>query len=227
VTTAPTEAPTATSAASETGTDDRFSKRPVDKFGDRRAELANSALQTLGELGYARTSLREIAQNSQFTHGLLHYYFRDKIELITHSVRQYKAECVTRYDDIVAQATTADQLRDGIGVAMARTLVDDAPLHRLWYDLRTQSFFEDSLRADVLEMDAGLEAMIWRVVTRYCELTDARPAMSSAVAYALFDGLFQQALLHLTAGADPAPVPGQLKDDVMALLAGIAEPVRR
>ena len=75
--------------------------RPVDKFEERRRELATAALQTLGELGYARTSLREIAQNSPYSHGVVHYYFADKVELITYCVRQYKAECVTRYDEIV------------------------------------------------------------------------------------------------------------------------------
>ncbi len=54
----------------------------VDKFEERRRELADAALQTLSELGYARTSLREIAQNSAFSHGVLHYYFRDKVDLV-------------------------------------------------------------------------------------------------------------------------------------------------
>ncbi len=72
----------------------------VDKFAGRREELAAAALKTLSELGYAKTSLREIAQNSDFSHGMLHYYFRDKIELITYCVRQYKTECITRYDKI-------------------------------------------------------------------------------------------------------------------------------
>jgi AcrR family transcriptional regulator len=67
---------------------DRISRRQVDKFAQRRAQLAASALQTLSELGYARTSMREIAQNSEFSHGVLHYYFRDKVELITFCVRQ-------------------------------------------------------------------------------------------------------------------------------------------
>ena len=52
---------------------DRISRRQVDKFAERRAQLAESALLTLSELGYARTSLREIAQNSEFSHGVLHY----------------------------------------------------------------------------------------------------------------------------------------------------------
>src|SRR5919112_6091210 len=84
--------------------------RPVDKFEERRRELAAAALQTLGELGYARASLRAIAQNSPYSHGVVHYYFADKAELITYCVRQYKAECVTRYDQIVATAETAPEL---------------------------------------------------------------------------------------------------------------------
>jgi len=56
----------------------------------------------LSRLGYARTSLREIAQNSEFSHGVLHYYFRDKADSSWPAVRQYNAYCVTRYDQIVA-----------------------------------------------------------------------------------------------------------------------------
>jgi AcrR family transcriptional regulator len=119
----------------------------VDKFAERRAQLADAALQTLAELGYARTSLREIAQNTEFSHGVLHYYFSDKEDLITHCVRQYEAACVTRYDEIVASASSADELKREFGAAMAQTLRTDAPMHRLWYDLRNQSLFEESFRA--------------------------------------------------------------------------------
>ena len=45
---------------------ERISRRQIDKFAERRAQLASAALQTLAQLGYARTSLREIAQNSEF-----------------------------------------------------------------------------------------------------------------------------------------------------------------
>ena len=80
-----------------------------DKFNARRIELAEAALETLGELGFARTSLREIAQNSAFTHGVFHYYFSDKLDLICCCVRHYKAKCVTRYDEVVATATSRDE----------------------------------------------------------------------------------------------------------------------
>ena len=40
-------------------------------------------------------------------------------------------------------------------------------MHRLWYDLRSQSMFEPGLREAVTLIDRTLEEMIWRVVSRY------------------------------------------------------------
>jgi AcrR family transcriptional regulator len=179
---------------------DRVSRRGVDKFAERRSQLAESALLTLSELGYARTSLREIAQNSDFSHGVLHYYFADKVDLIMACVRQYKAVCVTRYDQIVYGAQTAIQLRESFAAGLARTAAEDASMHRLWYDIRTQSMFEKSFQADVEEIDQSLERMIWRIMSRYAELAGGVLTVPEHMAYALFDGLFQQALHRLLAG---------------------------
>ena len=179
---------------------ERIERRQVDKFAARRAELASAALHTLAELGYARTSLREIAQNSPYSHGVLHYYFTDKVDLITDCVRQYKAECVKRYDEIVDDSRTAAQLRLGFARGLAATMVEDAALHRLWYDLRSQSMFEESFRDDVAAIDKSLERMIWRIVSRYAELVGVELAVAPSYAYALFDGMFQHGLLHHLAG---------------------------
>ncbi len=193
--------------------------RQVDRFDQRRAQLARSALVTLSDLGYARTSLREIAQNSEFSHGVLHYYFRDKVELITYCVKQYKTECVTRYDRIVETAETAEDLRHAFGSAMAATLREDARLHRLWYDLRNQSLFEKVFRADVLDIDETLELMIWRIVDRYADLLGKPLDLDRSTVYALFDGLFQQGLLRYLAGRDGAA--RHLQDSVERVLARI------
>ena len=175
-------------------------RAPAEKHDERRDQLAESALRTLGERGYARTSLREIANNSEFTHGVVHYYFADKLELIVYCVRYYKARCVTRYDGVVADATDAEGLLDAFAAKLVETVLDEAPMHCLWYDLRTQSMFEERLREAVVHIDKTLEEMIWRVVSRYAELAGRQPAMTPSAAYGVLDGLFQQALLGHVAG---------------------------
>ncbi|MTD15654.1 TetR family transcriptional regulator [Nakamurella sp. YIM 132087] len=198
------------------GSRERVSRVQRRRFAHRRDQLASSALQTLAELGYARTSLRDIADHSEFSHGVLHYYFTDKIDLITAAVRMFKQDCVHRYDDIVDNATSADELRVEFAAAMARTLRTEAPEHRLWYDIRNQSLFEGAFRDDVLELDAGIEAMIWRVVSRHAELDGVSVHVERPVAYAMFDGLFHQSLLRFVSGDEGAV--GDLEDRACALL---------
>ena len=172
----------------------------IDKIERRRIALAESALKTLGELGYARTSLREIANNSEFTHGVVHYYFRDKIDLISYCVRYYKTKCARRYDEVVETATSAEELATGFLGKMTQTLVEETPMHKLWYDLRAQSMFEEQLREAVTYIDKTLEEMIWRVVTRYAELAGRPATLPPSMAYGVLDGLFQQALLAFVSG---------------------------
>jgi AcrR family transcriptional regulator len=182
----------------------RIERRQVDKFGERRGQLAAAALATLSELGYARTSLREIAQKSDFSHGVFHYYFRDKVDLITYCVREYKAACIGHYDEIITGAESAEQLRGAFADLLASSARDDTAMHRLWYDLRNQSLFESDFQADVAEVDDSLERMIWRIVSKYAGFVGTGVALPRNTVYAVFDGLFQQSLLGLHAGNEHA-----------------------
>ncbi|WP_084151846.1 TetR/AcrR family transcriptional regulator [Nocardioides halotolerans] len=181
----------------------RTRRSPVDKYDERRNELAESALLTLGELGYARTSLREIASNSPYSHGVLHYYFADKLELVAYSITHYKQRCVTRYDEVVERSTTPEALVEAFAARLVETLLEETAMHRLWYDLRVESMFDARLRETVLHIDAALQDMIWQVVSRYAVLVDREVAMDAPAAYAVLDGLFEAALLaHVTGNAD-------------------------
>lgn len=190
---------------------------PIDKHDERRRALADSALRTLGELGYAKSSLREIANNSEFSHGVVHYYFADKLELIVYCVKQYKATCVRRYDGAVADSATPQELVDAFAAKLRETVIEEAPMHRLWYDLRSQSMFEESLRAAVRQIDDTLEEMIWRVVSRYAELSGTEPSVTPKAAYGALDGLFQQALLGYLFGDEEGALR-QLDDQVRGML---------
>lgn len=195
----------------------RFNR--IDKFGARRIELADAALATLAELGYARTSLREIAQKCDFTHGVFHYYFTDKVDLILCAVRNYKTSCARRYDAVIESATTPEDLIDGFLEKLGDTLRDEPHMHRLWYDLRSQALFEDAFRTDVLEIDQLLEDMIARVAGRLSDLSGHQTMFSRRSLYAVFDGLFQKHLLEYLEGDHTAVE--RLRAEVRGLLPAI------
>ncbi|MCW2755394.1 MAG: TetR family transcriptional regulator [Marmoricola sp.] len=184
---------------------------------DRLEQLAESALTTLGELGYARASFHEIASNADFSDDDVHSYFDDKIELVVYCVRYYKAKCVHRYDGVVIGAMTPEELIEGFAAKLGETIREDAPMHRLWYDLRSQSMFEPRLREVVTMIDRTLEKMVWRVLDRYAELV-GKPliAANSSAVYGMLDGLFQQTLLIYADGGEP--MIEALADEVRELL---------
>lgn len=177
----------------------------IERYHARRAELAQSALITLAELGYAKTSLREIAQNSQFTHGVLHYYFSDKNDLILHCVRTYKRICIAGYDEVITAAEDAEQLRRQFAAKLTESATEQTGLHRLWYDLRSQSLFDDAFRKDVASIERSLEKMVGRAVQRYAELSGSTPVFDSRTTYALVDGLFYQCVHAVSLGRRSAP----------------------
>lgn len=189
------------------------------KVAAKRDELARAALKTLSELGYARTSLREIAANSEYSHGVLHYYFADRLELIAHCVHLYKSECIASYDDVLRPDDDAEALRVRFAERLATTMEHDLPTHKLWYDLRSQALFEAALIDDVREIDRSLEEMIQRVVLRYAELSGGVPLLDSAGTYAALDGPFERAVRRRVHG-DPA-AGAELTAQVHALLGAL------
>lgn len=121
-------------------------------------------------------------------------------------MRHYKERCVTRYDPVTAEAASYDGLLNGFVEGPGVTMREEANLHRLWYDLRTQALFDPAFRADVADIDKSLEDMIGRIMTRFRSLQGVSTRMLPQFAYALFDGVFQQCLLKYLCG-DTMAIP--------------------
>lgn len=162
--------------------------------GSRREHLLQSALEVLGEVGYANTSIRDIGQRSAYSHGVLHYYFKDKSTLIIEAIKLLKSRCIASYDEALEAARTADEVLAALAAELTHSVEVEGHLHRLWFDARAQGYFGTIDRAVIAEIDGRIEAMVLRYLTRYADLTDRRLLVDSATAYGLLDGLFQRAL---------------------------------
>ena len=78
------------------------------------------------------------------------------------------------------------------------------------------------------EIDKSLEKMIWRVMSRFAEITGEPLRAPSSVTYAIFDGLFQQALLKHLSGDKKAVATMQADVRlVVAQLVGTQTPTKR
>ena len=153
--------------------------------------LAASAVRALTELGYANTSLRDIAEKSDLSLGMLHYYFEDRSDLIIYCVSVYKEDFVHSMIDAIEASGDRESVVGNMSYALAQSIVEDSQTHRLWYDIRTQSMFDETFRPVVQD----IESKLVDVVTNAFVKAGQNIPDDVELQYALLDGLFQY-LMH-------------------------------
>lgn len=160
--------------------------RRVDKRNGKKRALAEDTLSTLSQLGYARTSLRDIAEQSGVSVGILHYYFEDKAELILYCVQLYKEEFLAGLEANLTASGSPQRIAERIIDGLVDSVENDAEKHRLWYDIRSQALFDDSFTHVVSDLEQSMVDFCGRLLDRV-ELTGLDPLDL----YLRFDGLFR------------------------------------
>lgn len=174
--------------------------RRSDRRNGKKRVLAEHTLSTLSQLGYARTSLRDIAEQSDVSLGVLHYYFEDKAELISTCVQLYKEDFLARLDANLAASGPPERVAARIVEGLVDSIENDAEKHRLWYDIRSQALFDDSFTDVVTELEQAMIDLCGRLLKRI-DLAGHDPLDI----YLRFDGLFRYHLQRRLNGDTAAP----------------------
>lgn len=164
----------------------RAQRRTAKRDGKKR-QIAESAILALKELGYANTSLRDIAEKSEMSLGMLHYYFEDRTDLIIYCVSIYKDQFVRNIADALERAEGRQAVIERFSQALVASIIDDEMTHRLWYDIRAQAMFDETFRPVVSEIESKL---IGLVSTAFVKAGHDTPT-DVELSYALLDGVFR------------------------------------
>jgi AcrR family transcriptional regulator len=175
-------------------------ERKAARSAEKKRELALHALSSLAELGYARTNLRDVAQRSGASLGVIHYYFENKAELIACSIVLYKEGFAREVREVIAAHAMPQELASALAAFMEQTVIEQPGLHRLWYDVRAQAQFEPAFQACVQEVEQALQgifdALFARLEAMQVPLSDADPLRL----YIILDGWFRHFLQQHLAG---------------------------
>jgi len=181
---------------------------------EKKRELALHALSSLAELGFAKTNLRDVAQRSGVSLGVIHYYFANKNELLVCSIGQYKEGFVRDVNELIAAAPTTEALGARVAAFMAQTVAQQAQLHRLWYDMRAQAQFDPAFQPGVEEAEQALIGIFRTLLDKLEALGAARRQSDSGDSdplrlYIILDGWFRHFLQrHLAGDAQAASMLG-------------------
>ncbi len=169
------------------------------KRESKKQELAKHTLETLSVLGYANTSLRDIAEQSGVSVGVLHYYFEDKVDLITYCVQMYKDAFIARLDSSLSENGDDDHILNEFIERIVESVVNEGKVHRLWYDIRGQALFNPDFQVVVDELEEALIALNARFLARVNV-----PGLSPLDLYFGVDARFRYYLQKYLAGHEEA-----------------------
>lgn len=170
------------------------------KRARKKDELADHAITALKQLGYARTSLRDIAEMSGVAVGTLHYYFEDKVDLITYCVRRYKVGFVANIAEILDADVAPEQLTKSFIKGLSQSIEHDAETHRLWYDIRSQAMFDPAFEEVVTDIEDGLIGLVATYLERL-----GRPTDKAETVYLVLDACFRFHIQAFLKRQDTAP----------------------
>ena len=152
----------------------------------KRRKLAESAAKALCALGYANTSLRDIAEQSGDPVGTLHYYFEDRVDLITYSVAMYKRAFL---DELQVAASASQTLKDviaSLSAGLSNGVTFHADEHKLWFDIRNQAAFDPVFEPAIREIEGEIVEVFAKIEDRFMSDRD-----HAVLDYTAVDGLFR------------------------------------
>ena len=184
----------------------------------RRAQIVRATIRCLAQDGYARLTMKNVAREAGVSQGILHYYFRDKREILAAALETVAADLDRRV--AVVQARGARDPRARLA-AVVRACLDVAVEQRevwvvfieFWGEMPHDRRLREINAAVYARARAALGALVQDGV-RAGMFRNVRPADAAAVILALVDGVSLQ--LTFEPDAMPAARAARLVDAAIA-----------
>ncbi len=175
-----------------------------EKQSDKKQEVARHMLAALADLGFARLNLREIATRCGISLGSIHYYFKDKNDLLVYGLQLYKDDFVSNLTTMIDDATTLEELLRTTVCTLAGVVEEAGHTHRLWYDLRTQALFDPVFRSVADEIEAHLITLCERFLNKVQAVSGLELVLDAESLYLMIDGLIRYHMQQHLSGNEGA-----------------------
>jgi AcrR family transcriptional regulator len=160
----------------------------------RREQIFRSAVRLVGERGFTHTTMRDLAEETGVSTGMVNHYFTNKSQLLTETLRYVSESVQTRIDEAV---NAAESGRPRL-VALVRSALptDDVTRNnwRVWVQAFTEGTRSEEMRALIQERYAPWYDQLARVLTEATGIEE-RDGVELAWRFdALLNGLIIQSL---------------------------------
>ena len=101
---------------------------------DKAQQILTAVRNLLARNGYVGTTISLVAQEAGVSRGLLHYYFKNKEEMLARVLEANMTASLILVRAIFTQSDSAQALATGLTQALRRTLQDDPVFFHLFFE---------------------------------------------------------------------------------------------
>lgn len=103
--------------------------------GEKAQRIVDAMRDSVARRGAAGSTFEHVAREAGVSRGLLHYYFGTKERLLVEVVRRDADMRVARLDEMLEQATSVDDVLDGLVASLTDMIDNDPGFFLLLYEL--------------------------------------------------------------------------------------------
>jgi len=183
------------------------------KANERREQIVWALYECLSEKGHEKVTIKGIAEQAGLPHGVIHYYFKSKDEIVSALVDALQVKYETILSERIQSVSSGrkDLLETAVDY-LAEKHVFDARLNRVFYNLVQMAFERNQIGTS---LQKALRKYRENIIQTLClSGNKADTTIQAAVIVAIVEGLALQWMIE----------PGSLnRKQLKSMLAGAVE----
>jgi len=168
--------------------------RPTNR-AERRTQIANALLEVMAERGYERSSVAEVARRAGLNHGLLHYHFKSKHEILLAALEELTTRHEARLEVVLGSAPDdpVEQVRIFLDFHLGLGAAADPTALACWVAIGGEALKQPDVQA---RYAASLEATTGRLLEiiengiKSGQFRCPEPAAAASALVAVIQGYF-------------------------------------
>jgi AcrR family transcriptional regulator len=181
-------------------------KRSASNTDRKTRQILEAARSILARRGFAGTTVNLVAAEAGVSRGLLHYYFKNKEDMLARVIDENMAASVVLVQDLLVRSRSATEIADRLVDAMQQVFEHDPDFFALFFEAEAVARQSPALAVELQALygnfrqaiQEGLEAAIARG-----DIAPSIPAAGlSAILTSIIDGLGLQLITETELLAD-------------------------
>jgi TetR/AcrR family transcriptional repressor of bet genes len=135
---------------------------------ERRVQIARALLHVMAKTGFSGASVADVAKVAKIAPGLVHYHFKNKLEILLVAIDELALDYDARLDRRLAEASgrPQDELRAFIDAHLRLGSDADPAALACWIDISGEALREPRVKKAFAKVIAGAAARLTEILKR-------------------------------------------------------------